>query len=186
MDILATFKTLVDWVLVVPKLVKLNSDQRQGTRDAVGGIADELTRGLDLVIQRIEGAKRIASSKEKGAKKELVVYLNENKGKLSEAFSEFKICRGLREKLDHFKQVFHPAKATIRRKNIEKVTNLLSELESHERMIIDEVGPLLKKLGASASQSKKKFLIDADNAIKTLDRRKRRLKKIARSVHDSL
>ena len=186
MGILSTFKALAEWILVVPKLVKLNADQRQDIRDAVGGIADELTRGLDLVIQRVEGAKRIALSKEKDAKKELVDYLDKNVGKLFEAFSEFKICRGLREKRDHFKQVFHPAKAAVRRENIDKVTHLLYELESDERMIIDEVGPLLNALRASASKSKKKFLIDADDVLKTLEGRKRRLKKIARSVHDSL
>ncbi len=186
MGILDTFKALADWVLLVPKLVKLNADQRQEVRDVVGGISDELTRGLDLVAQRIEGARRIALSKEKGAKKELVIYLDENVGKLFEAFSEFKICRGLREKRDHFKQVFHPAKAAVRRENIDKVTQLLYELESDERMIIDEVGPLLNGLRTSASKSKKKFLIDSDEALKTLELRKRRLKKIARSVHDSL
>lgn len=186
MGILDTFKTLGEWVLLIPKMVKLNTDQRQEIRDAVGGIADELTRGLNLVTQRIEGARRIALSKEKGAKEELVVYLDENIGKLFEAFSEFKICRGLREKRDHFKQVFHPAKAAVRRENIDQVTHLLYELESDERMIIDEVGPLLNDLRKSANKSKKQFLIDADAALKTVERRKRRLKKIARSVHDSL
>jgi len=186
MGILTTFKNLAEWILLIPKMVKLNADQRQETRDAVDGIADELTRGLNLVIQRIEGAKRIALSKERGSKKELIDYLNHNEIKLFGAFSEFKICRGLREKRDHFKQLFHPAKATVRRENIQKVSDLLQDLESDERLIIDEVGPLLKDLQLAASKSKAKFLDEAEKAIRKLDGRKGRLKRIARSIHDSL
>jgi len=42
MGAIVILKELVEWVLIIPKLVKLNADQRQEIRDAVGGVADEL------------------------------------------------------------------------------------------------------------------------------------------------
>src|SRR5215831_1001982 len=115
---IAILKELVEWVLIIPKLVKLNADQRQEIRDAVGGVADELIRGVDLVTQRIEGAKRIAQSKGRGKSEELKNYLGESTSKSADSFSEFKICRGLREKRDHFKQILHPSRASVRTENM--------------------------------------------------------------------
>lgn len=188
MGALAIFKELVDWILIIPKLVKLNATQRQETRDAVGSVADELNRGLELVAIRIEGAKIIASAKQRNARNELVTYLNHDvwKNELSKAFSEFKICRGLREKRDHFKQLFHPAKAAVRRENRTKVTALFNQLEYDERMIIDEVGSLLTKLREDALQDVSAFLESADEAIQQVHRRQKRVKRLARRIHDEL
>ena len=61
MGAIAILKELVEWVLIIPKLVKLNADRRQEIRDAVGGVADELIRGVDLVTQRIEGLSELHS-----------------------------------------------------------------------------------------------------------------------------
>jgi len=186
MGALVTFKKLVEWASAIPSLVELNAAQRQETRDAVGGVADELHRGLDLVAQRIEGAKIIASSKRRGAKKELVRYLLESEGQLVSAFSEFKICRGLREKRDHFQQLFHPARRSVRIQNMATVTHLLSELESDERLIIDEVGPLLMELRKAAGRSLKGFGPEADHALKQIKNRQRSVKRTARKIHDKL
>jgi hypothetical protein len=186
MGALAILKELIDWVLVIPKLVQLNAKQRQEVRDAVGGVADELLRGLDLVSQRIEGAKRIAESKTVRGARELRTYLDESTQKLSESFSEFKICRGLREKRDQFTQLFHPARFAVRRENTKTVTRLLKELESDERMIIDEVGPILRELKAGASQPAASFLAMADQALEQIGARKQRVRRLARMVHDKL
>jgi hypothetical protein len=183
---IATFKELVDWILLIPKLVKINAQQRQETRDAVGTVADELIRGLDLVAQHIEGGKRIAESKQKGSKKELQDYLSDTEWKLRKSFSEFKICRGLREKRDHFKQLFHPASASVKRKNLGTVNDLLGELEHDERMIIDEVGPMIVDLRSAARKSKKSYVDAADQSLQQIKSRKTMIRRLARKIHDKL
>lgn len=108
---LAKLKELVDWtVTLVSTLVRLNARQTQEIRDADGEIGDELIRGLDLVAQRIEEGKRITVSKAKGRKQELQHYTGDSQLRLSESFSENKVCRRLRKKRDHFKQLFHPVR----------------------------------------------------------------------------
>lgn len=184
MGAIAILKDFVNWVLLLPELVKLNAKQRQEIRDAVGGVADELVRGLDLVAQRIEASKRIAESKH--ARVELREYLGKSALKLGQSFSEFKICRGLREKRDHFTQLFHPVRFTVRRQNVTKVARLLQELERDERMIIDEVGPLFRKLRVEAGRPAAQFLARADEALRQVEMRKAKVRRLARRVHDRL
>ena len=97
MSLVSNFKDLAGLVKLIPALVKLNATGRQKIRDAVGTVADELIRGLMLVQSRIEGAKVLARSTDKGSKAALQTYMAKTTGKLFDAFSEFKICRGLRE-----------------------------------------------------------------------------------------
>jgi hypothetical protein len=186
MGIAVTFKELVDFVLVLPKLAKTNAENRQQIRDAVGTVADELVRGLGLVQSRIEGAKVLARSSSPDAATALQTYMAETTGKLFEAFSEFKICRGLRETRDRFVRPFDLAKASVRTDSIAKIDRLLYELEHDERLIIDEVGPLVNELTEAATNSPQQFLALADVKLKELDKRQKRLKRLAREVHDKL
>jgi len=186
MGIAVTFKELVDFVLVLPKLAKTNADNRQQIRDAVGTVADELIRGLGLVQSRIEGAKVLARSPSPGASAALQTYMAETIGKLFEAFSEFKVCRGLRETRDRFVRPFDLAKASVRTDSVAKIDRLLYELEHDERLIIDEVGPLVTELQDAAAKSPQEFLALADTKLKELEKRQRKLKHLAREVHDHL
>jgi hypothetical protein len=185
MGILALFQELTEWILMVPKLVKLNSKQRQEIRDVVGELADELDRGLQLVKFRVDGAIRIATSSS-SPPGELDAYLAESEVKLSNSFSEFKICRGIREKRDHFAQLFHPAKASIRTENIGKVERLLGELERDERLIYDEVGPLLNDLRVAARADATCFPEAAENCLSKIAKRQKQIKKLARKIHDAI
>ncbi|WP_367849653.1 hypothetical protein [Rhodoferax sp. WC2427] len=186
MPILVTFKQLVEFVSVLPKLANANAENRQQIRDAVGTVADELIRGLGLVQSRIEGAKVIARSSEPGAEASLQAYLAETQGKLFEAFSEFKICRGLRETRDRFTRPFDLAKASVRTENIEKIDRLLYDLQHDERLIIDDIGPLLSQLIDAAHQSNSQFLTMAKVATEELEKRQKKLRKLAREAEDAL
>jgi hypothetical protein len=186
MSIVATYKELIEFVKLVPALVKLNAAGRQKIRDAVGSVADELIRGLNLVQSRVEGAKVLARSSEKGAKAALQAYMAETTGKLFDAFSEFKICRGLRETRDEFVRPFATAKATVRMENVQKIENLLARLEHDERMIIDDVGPLLSELSQAAAGRMPAFIVLADEKLKQIEKRKTDLRSLARQIHADL
>jgi hypothetical protein len=186
MGVIGTFKDLIDMVLVVPKLTKLNATLRQDIRDAVGVVADELTRGLGLVESRLEGAKVLARSSQRGSKAALRTYMAETQGKLFEAFSEFKICRGLRETRDRFTRPFDLARASVRVGNVRKIDQLLHELENDERLIIDEVGPFISELSTAAAGPSEKFIALADARIRMIKQRAARLKRLARQVHEEL
>jgi hypothetical protein len=186
MSITATFKDLVDIVLVVPKLVPLNAELRQGIRDAVGSVADELTRDLSFVEARLEVAKVLARSSKASANAELQTYMAETRGKLFEVVSEFKICRGLRETRDRFTRPFDLAKASVRLENVHKIDGLLYELENDERLIIDEVGPILTELSAAASGPPASFIALTDSKIGLIRQRVEKLRQLAREVHESL
>jgi hypothetical protein len=186
MSALTTFKELVDLAKLIPALVKLNAEGRQKIRDAVGIVADELIRGLNLVQSRIEGAKVLARSTDGGAKLALQTYMAETTNKLFDAFSEFKICRGLRETRDEFVRPFALAKATVRTENVRKINDMLNQLEQDERLIIDEVGPLLSDLSQAASVSLESFLTLAEASLKQIQSRRVKLRRLARQVHDDL
>ena len=186
MSLVSDFKDLLGLVKLIPTLVKLNAEGRQKIRDAVGMVADELIRGLGLVQSRIEGAKVIARSSEKGSRQALQAYMAETTAKLFDAFSEFKICRGLRETRDEFVRPFALAKASVRMENVRKMEDLLYKLEHDERMIIDEVGPLLDELGRAATKSKQDFMALADAKLQEIDERRTRLRKLARQIHADL
>lgn len=181
--IIGAFKDLVTFI---PKLVELNAKNRQKIRDAVGTVADELIRGLNLVQSRIEGARVLARSSEKGARAALETYMAETTGKLFAAFSEFKICRGLRETRDEFVRPFAAAKASVRLNNVQKIDSLLYELEHDEKMIIDEVGPLLAQLARAAKGPTAKFLALADDQLQQIEKRKANLRRLAREIHIDL
>jgi hypothetical protein len=184
--IVETFSSLVKFVLVMPKLFDIQSKNRQQIRDAVGTVADELERGMDLVRSRIEAAKILARSSESKARASLPIYMARTPKKLREAFREFKICRGLRETRDHFERPFTLMKASVRAKNIEKINWLLHELESDERMIIDEVGGLIAELGLASTGTAATFVSLADKKLKLINDRQVKIKQLARQVHDSL
>jgi hypothetical protein len=186
MSITAIFKELADFVLLLPKLVKINAENRQQIRDAVGIVADELIRGLSLVQSRIEGAKIIARSSSPDAQSLLQTYMAETTSKLANAFSEFKICRGLRETRDQFVRPFDLAKASVRVKSIAEIDRLLTELESDERLIIDDVDPIVTDLSIAAEQSPEVFLQLANIMIQKIRKRKKKVRKLARSVIDAL
>jgi hypothetical protein len=186
MTILDSFKDLTDLVKLIPKLVKLNAAGRQKIRDAVGDVADELIRGLNLVQARVEGAKVLARSSSKGSKAALQKYMAETTNKLFAAFSEFKICRGLRETRDEFVRPFALARAAVRVENIRKIDDLLDLLEQDERLIIDEVGPLLKDLTRAAARSKQDFLTLADQKLDQIELRRTKLRRLARQIHTDL
>jgi hypothetical protein len=185
MSLLSDFTDLVGLAKLIPALVKLNAEGRQKIRDAVGTVADELIRGLGLVQSRIEGAKVIARSTKKGSKEALQTYMAKTTAKLFDAFSEFKICKGLRETRDEFVRPFALAKASVRMKNVSKITQLLKRLEHDERMIIDEVGPLLDEL-SRATKSKQDFIAVADAKLQQIDDRRTKLRNLAREVHTEL
>ncbi len=177
------FGKLVDFVLGLPKI---NAQNRQQIRDAVGTVADELIRGLGLVQSRIEGAKVLARSSDPQAAEMLQTYMAETVGKLFEAFSEFKICRGLRETRDRFVRPFDLAKASVRTENVGKIDSLLNQLEHDERLIIDEVGPLIEELKNAASKSPQQFLSLADEKLEDIQKRQKKLKRLAREVTDKM
>lgn len=186
MGILETFKELVKFVAFIPNLVKINQEARQRIRDAVGTVADELIRGLSLVESRIAGGKVLARSHENGANASLQAYMAETNGKLYDAFAEFKICRGLREIRDDFARPFAVARAAVKIGNINKIDELLSLLEQDERLIGNEVGPLIHNLTEAAARSNADFLKTADEALLLIAKRRARLRRLARQVHDKL
>jgi hypothetical protein len=182
--ITVAFGKLVNLVLKMPDM---NAQNRQQVRDAVGTVADELIRGLGLVRSRIEGAKVLARSSDRKAAAMLQTYMAETEAKLFDAFSEFKICRGLRETRDRFVRPFDLAKASVRMQSRETIDSLLNELEQDERMIIDEVGPLLDELKKAAGKKKPtQFLSLADAKIEDIQKREKRLRKLARDVIDKM
>jgi hypothetical protein len=182
--ITAAFGKLVDLVLKMPEM---NAQNRQQIRDAVGSVAEELIRGLTLVRLRIEGAKVLARSSDKKAAALLQTYMAETELKLFDAFSELKICRGLRETRDRFTRPFDLAKASVRIQNIGTIDSLMNELEHDERMIIDEVGPLLEELKKAAEKKKpQQFLSLADAKIEEIQKREKRLRRLARDVIDKM
>jgi len=156
--------------------------------NAAGTVADELIRGLQLVAQRIRGAETIVRTTAPGndRDRELRQYLNESESKLSEAFSEFKICRGLRSTRAQFTEMFGSAKFATSIGTGETIERLLSELESDERMIIDEVGPMLQDLRNHVSAAENKFYAAAAKHIVDLSRRENRVRHLAREVHDKM
>ena len=54
------------------------------------------------------------------------------------------------------------------REHARKVENLLSELKKDERMIINEVGPILNEIQGAASQKPETFIEIADQKIKEI------------------
>jgi hypothetical protein len=186
MSLLTNFKELIDLVALVPTLAQLNADERQKIRDAVGTVAGELIRGLNLVQSRIEGAIVLARSTDAGASTLLQAYMAETTGKLFDAFSEFKICRGLRQTRDDFTRPFAAARASVHVQNIQRIDLLLYELEHDERMIVDEVGPLLAELSAASAKSPASLIQLAHEKLQQIENRKIDLRSLARRTHDGI
>ena len=186
MPLITNFGDFVEIVLVLPKLAKLNRDNRKILRDAVGTVADELQRGLGLVKLRIEGAKVIARSADRSARKNLQQYMLETEAKLFEAFSAFKICQGLRDVRDRVKSPFDSLAGAIAIQHIGRVKAVMLELESDERMIIDEAGPLLNSLSVAAKGPLDQFGTEADKVIRQLERRASKIKTLAKQFDEKL
>lgn len=182
--VVSLYDKLVGWTIgIVPTLVKSNRALRTEIRDIVGSIADELERGIDLVILYLKGAKNITN------KAEFRKYLVSGREKLFELHSEFKICRGLRELRDRFKQWFDPTKHAISWGNQKEVIGLIREMEVDERLIIDELGDFWPKLdkaiqGLNRSNDKWKLLRLIDEEIESLEVKKKKIKRTARQVID--
>jgi hypothetical protein len=188
MGALKVFGELIKTLRGLPKLVKLNSDGRQQIRDAAGTVADELTRGLQLVGQRISGAQTIVRTTEPGRARdrELQKYLDESQRKLFDAFAEFKICRSLRTTRAQFKELFGLPKLAASMGTGKTIQGLLAELEMDERMIIDEVGPMLRDLRRRAGSSESAFHRAAEQHKRSLLDREERVRRLAREVHDKM
>jgi RNA-directed DNA polymerase len=131
MGIMELFSAFVKWTIgIIPTLVGANRELRELIRDSVGQVADELSRGMELVALRLQGAKSITDERE------LAEYLRESREKLLDYHSEFKVCKALRDVNDRFKRAFDPLSASIGIGKVEEVEGLLYELEKDERMIL--------------------------------------------------
>jgi hypothetical protein len=164
-----------------PKLARKNREIREEIRLVVEEIADELRRGLELIILRLEGAKNIAQPAE------LSAYLLESREKLFQLHSEFKICRGLRGLQDRFKRMFDSTRLGVEAGREGEIKALLGELELDERLIIDELEdfwPRLQKRAGTlkTSEDRARLLAFLDEEIEGLEDRKRRVKKLGRRV----
>lgn len=176
------FDLLTEFVSRIGDAVNLNKNERKHFREAVGGFADEIDRGLTMVVHRIRGGITIAKSTKRGRKQDLIAYQQESAEKLLEHFREFRICDGLRAKRDHLKQLLHPAKFAIDVTKSGEVKNLLACLEHDEYVILDEVGDIIGDLHYQSSKTLKAYVQAAEAHITTIERRRKRIRDKARKV----
>ncbi len=162
------------------KLISKNTDMRKEVVDVVSELADELSRGLELAIIRLQGAKQLDTEAE------LVAYLAESRRKLVELHSEFKICRGLRNLRVKEKTLFDKPTYAVEIAHRDRVKQLLYEMEKDERLIYDELGTLLQDAESLAQRLKTKNAGISDvqkwliGQIKALRARQDSLKTLAR------
>ena len=124
----------------------LDRKQRQEIRDAVGELADELTRALVLAEAYLAGAKNSRDSAD------LAIYLRDAPNKLMQSFSEYKICGGLYALEDRFDRVFDPTRLSVAAGSLGEFRALIQSLSFGERMVIDDLDGLMAKLRGLADE----------------------------------
>jgi hypothetical protein len=134
--IIAIFKQFTE--LLPTKLISKNTEMRKEVVDVVSELADELSRGLELAVIRLQGAKQLDSDKE------LIDYLSKSGDVLVGLHSEFKICRGLRNLRTKEKTIFDKPSYAVDISNRDRIKRLLYEMEKDERLIYDELGSMLQ------------------------------------------
>jgi hypothetical protein len=182
--ILGLFKEFTE--LLPTKLISKNSDMRKEVVDVVSDLADELSRGLELAILRMQGAKQLDSDQE------LIDYLSNSGHVLVSLHSEFKICKGLRNLRAKETTIFDKPSYAVDVSNRERIKSLLSEMEKDERLIYDELGGLLQDGYGLAQRLKTKHVTVTDvqkwiaEQITSLRARQASLKNLAREFIEKI
>jgi hypothetical protein len=172
---------------VARKLLKagqLNARERRALQDTIGGFSEEIEKGLTFVIYKIRGGVTIATSPGSGRKQKLVEYQDNMGMELTNTFSEYKICQGLRVKRDELKQLFNPARWAIGLFKTGELKSLLINLQSDEYVIIEEVQEALSELNQAARKTLPEYVRIAEKHEKKIEKRKRQIRLKARRIFD--
>jgi len=173
---------------------KINANARKEIRQVVGRLGDDLETALDVTILYLR-----AGMAQSDAKK-LADHLDGAPEKLLAYYKEFKVCEGLYGLSDEFKQVFNPKRWAISIRNFWRVPNLVNDLASGERSVLDDLQDVLKELAEdsrklrapkSARASEKAVTVTAVQdrlrlRIQDLEQQKATIRKSVRKVTDNL
>jgi hypothetical protein len=144
MDFLSALTQFANWIRPnIPKLITANRDLRAEIRSVVNELCTALTDGLDLVLIRLRGARRIDDLQRRAD------YLAQSESELFKSFSEFKICADLRSLEDRLKSLFDPIKAAVNVGTGSEFQQLINALEDYERIVFDMIQDTYSRLDAA-------------------------------------
>jgi hypothetical protein len=127
---------------ILKRLNSLNEAQRNEIRAAVGKLGIELDRSLLLAEIYLTGAENITN------KAKLSTYLRKSRSELLQTYNTFQVCDGLYEISQKLAAAF-PAKGK-NAADVIVVKDLLQELESKERLVVDDIQSIFSDLDAVA------------------------------------
>lgn len=140
-------RALLDLVTTLPSM---NRESRKEIREVILELESELERSINLAVIYLEGTYRIKPEIE------LIDHLANAPSRLMDTFNQFKICAGIYGLSDKFNQIFDPTRLAVNAGKSQKIANLLQNLMSGERMIIDIL------------RDTTEFLADSANDLRTL------------------
>jgi hypothetical protein len=140
---------LGDFQAVAKDLVKagpnINASARKEIRQVVGALGDDLENALDVTIVYLRSGTGIVEAKK------LAQHLNDAPAKLLGYYKEFKVCDGLYGLRDEFKQVFNPKRLALSITNFWRIPNLVTDLASGERTVLDDLREIVNELSKHAT-----------------------------------
>ena len=119
---------------------KINATARKEIRQVMGALGDDLENALDVTILYLRTGAGIADAKK------LAEHLDNAPAKLLGYYKEFKVCDGLYGLRDEFKQVFNAKRLALSITNFFRVPNLVNDLASGERSVLDDLRDMLDEL----------------------------------------
>ena len=146
MDIFSLFTSTFKKVIAAGP--KINAEERRRIQEVVGELGDTLGDSLSLTIIYLSHARHARDH-------EFADHLAHGRERLRQSFHEFKVCGGLYNLRDRFKQLFNPTKYAVDMSRMQEIDYLITDLAHGERTVIDFLGDLTEWMSDEADALKK-------------------------------
>ena len=189
MGVIADLKDLISDLLSLGS--KVPREGRQDIRDAVGELADELERAINLAIAYVVKAKAIRD------KPKLVDHLRNARPELLRECKEYDICKGLYGLEDRFRRTFDPVRHTVEIGELNSIISLISDLRVGERSVIDDLHDMIRSLEGFADNIERsmphelpgmleRLEVNLDHEQQSLEQKRQDVKRMLRRVIDEM
>lgn len=155
-------KAIADLVLV---LFRLNADTRKELREVLVEFQSEMERVMTVAILHLDGIRRIKD------KAELIAYLDGAESSLLHSCNQHKICAGLYELADRFKQVFDPVRGAVDLTRVASLADMIRTLAGGERSVLEGLRDTITMLHEQATDLSALSGPEYDERLTTLHQR---------------
>jgi hypothetical protein len=142
MNFIESFSSLVEKLIkFVPQLLIADQSVRDTIIEVISDLASNLTRGITLFAIRVDSIPSYLDTPHEAFR-----FINETHSRLFDDFSEFNICKELRKIRDKMHRSLPIIKMHLNVANLDEVTDLIDQLENHEKIIYELVSDDLEKI----------------------------------------